>query len=80
MPLVTAFSQLPNNAGSRRLPVAIKDELGSATLLAIWDHDMAPVLGTISSIFCNAPESSDLLAMPPSIVATDDSIARATDV
>src|SRR6185369_12364803 len=79
MPLVTVFSELPNIAVSRRLPVAIKDELGSATLLAIWDQDMAPVLGTISSIFCNAPESSDLLAMPPSIVATDDSIARATD-
>ncbi len=81
MALVTVFSPLPNNAGSRRLPIDIRDELGSATPLATWAQDTGPeVLGTMSSIFRSAPESSDLLAKPPSIAAMDDSMPRATDV
>ena len=42
MPLVTVFSPLPNSAGTMRLPIAIKDELGSVMLPAIWDQDTGP--------------------------------------
>ena len=77
---VTIFSLFPNSDGTMRLPIAIKDEFGSVTLPAIWDHDTGPgMLETVSSILRNAPESSALLAKPAITVAIDASRPRATD-
>jgi hypothetical protein len=79
IPLVTAFSPLPNIAGSKRLPAAIQDELGSETPLTIWDHGIVPVvLGTISRIPRSAVGLSDLPAKPLSNAAIDGSIPRET--
>jgi hypothetical protein len=80
MALVTAFSLDPNSAGNMRLPVAINGEFGSDILPAICDqYAWPPVLGTMSIIFCNAPESLEVAARPPSTAAIEDSIPCLTD-
>jgi hypothetical protein len=77
---VTVFSEPPKRAGNMRLPIDIRDELGSVTPEASWDQEMGSELPeTVSSILRNAPVSSDLLANPPKSAAIDVSMPRATD-
>jgi hypothetical protein len=78
--LVTLLSVFPNRPDSRRLPTDATGELGSETLLAIWDQLPYPeVLGARSSILRRALESPDLLAIPPNTAAIDDCMPRETD-
>ena len=59
------------------LPVDMSGELESAILPARFDHEVSPVPdGAMSRIFRSQLELSDLLANPPSTVATVDCMPR----